>query len=263
LSGRLNPENTPTTYYFEYGTSPCLPETCGTVVTEPSQVPLYGDEVIPVSVRLCSLAPNTTYHYALVAYNEEGRTTGPEETFTTAAATPPLAMTGEASDVTQTTATITGTVDTKGLQSTYGFEVATEPGNYGPTTGLGTFSSTTTETVSLTLEDLQPGTTYYYRLCARNQDGSSCGAEGTFTTAGAPNPLVAPVTLPLLAVPPGAFAVESVPPKPTSRPTQPTNAQKLEKALKQCKKDKKSKRAACEKRARKKYGPKEKKRRRA
>lgn len=198
-----------------------------------------------------------------MAYNEEGRTVGPEETFTTAAATPPVLTTGEAVGVTQTTATITGTVDTNGLQSTYGFEVGTEPGNYGPVTGLGTFSAAATETVSLTLEDLQPGTTYYYRLCATNEDGTSCGAEGTFTTAGVPNPFPVPVTLALLSIPPGAFAVEPEPAKPTPKPTQPTNKQKLEKALKACKKDKKSKRARCEKQARKKYGPKKKKHTRA
>jgi hypothetical protein len=39
-------------------------------------------------VQLQSLAPGTTYHYAIVASNSEGSTVGPDETFTTAAAEP-------------------------------------------------------------------------------------------------------------------------------------------------------------------------------
>lgn len=83
----------PAEYYFEYGTSPCdrVAETCGTVATEPSQVPLYGVEEIHVSVRLDNLAPNTTYHYWIVGANEEsGVEHGEEQTFTTGSPTPSL-----------------------------------------------------------------------------------------------------------------------------------------------------------------------------
>jgi hypothetical protein len=90
LNGKVNPGGQePAEYYFEYGTSPCLPETCGTVATEPSQVPLNGDEEIPVSVRLDNLAPNTTYHYRIVGVNEEsGVEYGGEQTFTTGGPAP-------------------------------------------------------------------------------------------------------------------------------------------------------------------------------
>jgi hypothetical protein len=84
LNGKVNPGGQePAEYYFEYGTSPCLAETCGTVAIEPSQVPLTGDEEIPVSVRLDNLAPNTTYHYRIIGVNEEsGVEYGAEQTFT-------------------------------------------------------------------------------------------------------------------------------------------------------------------------------------
>jgi DNA-binding beta-propeller fold protein YncE len=85
LNGKVNPGGLePAEYYFEYGTSPCLPETCGTVATESSQIPVNGDEEIPVSVRLDNLPPNTTYHYRIVGVNEEsGVEYGGEQTFTT------------------------------------------------------------------------------------------------------------------------------------------------------------------------------------
>ncbi len=92
LQGTINPGGQePAEYYFEYGTSPCdrVAETCGTVVTEPSQVPLSGDEEIHVSVRLDNLAPNTTYHYWIVGANEEsGVEHGEEQTFTTGGPAP-------------------------------------------------------------------------------------------------------------------------------------------------------------------------------
>ncbi len=92
LNGEVNPGGQePAEYYFEYGTSACdtTAETCGTVAIEPSQVVLYGDEPISVSTHLAGLAPNTTYHYWIVAANEgSGVEHGEEQTFTTGP-TPP------------------------------------------------------------------------------------------------------------------------------------------------------------------------------
>jgi DNA-binding beta-propeller fold protein YncE len=87
LNGLVDPNGTEAAEYdFEYGTSSCDTgtETCGTLVTEPDQMPLYGPAAIPVSVRLEHLAPDTTYHYWVVAANEEsGAEHGEEQTFTT------------------------------------------------------------------------------------------------------------------------------------------------------------------------------------
>jgi hypothetical protein len=93
LNATINPGGVePAEYYFEYGTSPCntAAETCGTVATEPSQLPLQGEAAIPVTVRLDNLTPNTTYHYWVVGANEEsGVDHGEEQTFTTGPAEPP------------------------------------------------------------------------------------------------------------------------------------------------------------------------------
>jgi hypothetical protein len=60
----------------------------------------------------------------------------------------------------------------------------------------------------LTLEDLQPGTTYYYRLVATNADGTTYGEDETFTTPGYLSPIIQPATPPLLAIPAIAFPKE-------------------------------------------------------
>jgi hypothetical protein len=147
-------------------------------------------------VILSELQPGTTYHYALVATNAAGTSTGQDATFTTQPPLPPLATTGESSSVTQTTATITGTVDTQGLPTSYEFELGTDT-SYG-TQMFGNAGGGRTETVTLTLTNLQPGTTYYYRLIATNADGTSYGAEQSFTTAAFPNSLTQPPNVPFI-----------------------------------------------------------------
>ena len=76
---------------------------------------------------LGELKPGKTYHYALIATNSEGTRITPDQTFTTSPATPPSASTGEASNVTQLSATLSGTADTRGLPGTLSFQVALSP----------------------------------------------------------------------------------------------------------------------------------------
>ncbi|HYH54491.1 MAG TPA: hypothetical protein VD761_10210 [Solirubrobacterales bacterium] len=79
LYGRINPNNSPTTYYFEYGET----EAYG------SKKPIpdgdagggFGDQI--VSTEISGLAPNTTYHYRIVAENDEGVSEGDDVVFTT------------------------------------------------------------------------------------------------------------------------------------------------------------------------------------
>jgi DNA-binding beta-propeller fold protein YncE len=91
LRGTINPGDETTEYYFEYGTEPCdaLAETCGVRAIEQSAGPIAGEAPLPVSVSLDTLAPNTTYHYWVVASHEEaGVEHGEEQTFTTGSGSP-------------------------------------------------------------------------------------------------------------------------------------------------------------------------------
>jgi hypothetical protein len=214
-------------------------------------------------IPAAGLLPGKTYHYALVATNKYGaQSIGQDNTFTTSSAAPPIVTTGGASGVSQNAATLSGTVTTNGLQTDYGFEIGTSPGNYGPATGLGAIGGSLTNTVSVTLNELQPGTTYYYRVTATNADGTEVGQPASFTTPGFPTLLVAPQSLPLIASPSVMFPTETENTSTTTATTKKlTNAQKLSKALKACRREKGGRRASCAASARRKFGGvKEKKR---
>jgi phosphodiesterase/alkaline phosphatase D-like protein len=266
LSGTVNPTGVETTYYFAYiseaGYQAALAkgaanpyaagETTATVNAG------SNDEPQTIAPTLASgLLPETTYHYALVAKNAVGVAIGPDRTLTALPRTPPIVSTGGASAVSQNSATLSGTVATNSLQTNYGFEIGTEPGNYGPATGLGGIGGAATETVSVRLAELQPGTTYYYRVTASNADGTSYGEPSTFTTPGFPVLLTAPMAPPLIATPAIAFPTGSQENTGTPIGTKKslTRAQKLAAALKACRTKSKGKRAGCEKRARKQYAP--------
>jgi alpha-tubulin suppressor-like RCC1 family protein len=97
----------------------------------------------------------------------------------------PSAITGVATGVTTTGATVTGSVNPNGPDAHYYFE-------YGPTTSYGTKIPTPpgndagfgTKAVpaSAKITDLQPSTVYHYRLVASSWVGTTDGADHTFTT---------------------------------------------------------------------------------
>jgi hypothetical protein len=269
LSGIVNPESAETTYYFAYIDQAGYEQAVAGNAEEKADPYAQGEVTSTLAAGSSSepqtisptpisgLLPGHTYHYALVAANAIGREIGPDETFTTPEPTLPIVSVAAASAITQNTATLSGTVDTNGLQTHYGFEIGTEPANYGPATGLGSIGGSATEAVSVTLGELQPATTYYYRVTATNADGTSYSEPETFTTLGFPSLLTAPTSPPLLNI------AAPAPPKQETTVAHKktlTKAQKLAKALKACKRDrKKSTRSACEARARKQFGAAKKK----
>lgn len=94
----------------------------------------------------------------------------------------PAAVTGTATDITSTTATLNGTVDPNQSLTVYSFE-------YGRTTAYG--SSTPPATLIVgdspvsvpgSVSGLMPNTLYHFRLVATNNAGTSRGADATFTT---------------------------------------------------------------------------------
>ena len=100
-----------------------------------------------------------------------------------AAASPPTATTGSPSDLGQSSASLTGTVNPNGQATTYFFE-------YGTTTAYGTQTSpasvgsgTTPVGVHQSIVGLSPNTTYHYRLVAQSSAGTTNGADQTLTTA--------------------------------------------------------------------------------
>jgi hypothetical protein len=79
LTGRVNPNEAATTYYFEYGTT----RNYGGAVPVPPASAGRGNRFVAVAVDVGSLAPATQYHYRLVARNAKGRRAGTDRTFRT------------------------------------------------------------------------------------------------------------------------------------------------------------------------------------
>jgi hypothetical protein len=107
---------------------------------------------------------------------------------TAPAAGPPAATTGASSDLGQTTATVTGTVDPQGMATTYHFEYGTST-SYGLATAeQDAGSGTGAAAVQAALAGLTSDTTYHYRVVATNAAGVDRGADRTFKTAAPPGP---------------------------------------------------------------------------
>jgi hypothetical protein len=122
------------------------------------------------------------------------------------AATKPAATTGAAANISQTTATLTGTVNPHGAATTYFFQIGTTSlyGATTPATPAG--RGTTAKRVTASVTTLAPFTRYHYRLVARNAKGLTKGRDRKFRTlrqplgvslAASPNPVKfgRPVTL--------------------------------------------------------------------
>jgi DNA-binding beta-propeller fold protein YncE len=261
LLGTINPENSPTEYSFqyvraaEYEPSAPDPYSAGAETSRASAGEGF-DEVSVGPQTLVELQPETTYHYRLLATNRvAGTETGPDYTFTTAARTPPLASTGDASGVTQTGAIISGSIDPQGIETSYAFEVGTDTSYSGAEVFGDAGQGDGVEPVAVGLQDLAPYTTYHYRVTATNGEGTAYGQDMMFTTAGVSTPIVQPLGASLLASPDIVFPKGET----ATIPKRLTNAQKLTATMKKCKKDKsRDKQAACEKQARERYGPKPK-----
>ena len=96
LQAELNPEASPTTYYFEYGLSaPSAPTEPYETQVLPGQEALYGgSEAISVHVIATGLRPATRYHYRVTATNASGQPIayGEDNIFTTQNGGPPEAL---------------------------------------------------------------------------------------------------------------------------------------------------------------------------
>ncbi len=110
-------------------------------------------------------------------------TTGAPEMFT-GSVPAPAAVTGAASGLTETTATISGTVNPgDAILGACSFQYGTTTA-YGQTVPCAALppSLDAAEPVSAQLTGLSPGVAYHYRLSAQNGPGSALGADMTFTT---------------------------------------------------------------------------------
>ena len=123
VSGSVNPNGTATTWHVEYGTSTSYGSSTSSTNAG------SGTSSVAVSAPITGLTAGTTYHYRMVATNSAGTARGSDGVLTTSAA--PQVVTGAATNVTTTSATLNGTVNPSSRATTWYFE-------YGTSTSYGT-----------------------------------------------------------------------------------------------------------------------------
>jgi PKD repeat protein len=215
LDGAINTGGQPVSYSFAYGTSPdALSKS-----TAPTHLgPGVGSESVDATAT--GLSPSTTYYYQLVVQAGGQSYPGDVESFTTTASTSsqggggstgsggggtpaptptptptpapaptpamPSAVTGTASGLSSSGATISGSVNPNGSQTSYLVEFGTSTA-YGQSSQPGSAGSgTSAVSISATLSGLRARTLYHYRVVATSGAGTSVGADRTFTTSAAP-----------------------------------------------------------------------------
>src|SRR5439155_675770 len=178
MNGTVNPNGHTTTWYFEYGTS-----TSYGARTENHNV---GNGTVAVSVADTARKLNaaTTYHFRLVAFSSRGTTRGADATFKTLG--PPTARTGPVTQISTSSATVSGRVNTFGLAGTYWIEYG-HTASYGLRTNPANLTPTSSDVgVSVGLSGVEPGRRYHFRVVVSTTGGTTASNDSSFGTAALP-----------------------------------------------------------------------------
>ena len=178
ISGTVNPNGTSTSARFQYGTS-----TSYGSETQAASVG-SGTSGVTTSASLSGLKPGTTYHYRIVATNTSGTANGADGILTTSSA--PQAVTGSASSISATSATLNGSVNPSSRSTTWYFEYGTSTSYGSKTTAKDADSGTSPVSVSAQVTGLKTGTTYHFRLVATSDAGTAHGSDQTFIPVASP-----------------------------------------------------------------------------
>ena len=181
--GRVNPNGSETTFWFEYGKTANL----GSVTAFQSAG--SQDSASPVSVSVSNLQPLTKYYFRLNAQNQFGTINGQILNFTTngpSQATVPTVTTDKTTAITDSSAKLNATINANGATTTYWFEYSDDSllsnvlVSTTPQQSIG--DGTSSVSVSANLNNLDNDKKYYIRAVAKNQYGTVRGDIDSFTS---------------------------------------------------------------------------------
>ncbi len=203
LNGSVNPNNSYTNAWFEYGTSASLGYT-----TDYRPIGNF-DYSINYSANIYNLSPNTTYYYRAVASNSYGINRGGILSFYTGnnqyyynnyynyySYSQPSISTQSASPVYQNSALLNTSINPNGSLTSVWFQWGTTTNLSNTTISQQIGSGTNYISHSAALTYLTSGTTYYYRAVAYNFSGTVYGSILSFTTLQASPIIISQPTAP-------------------------------------------------------------------
>ena len=115
-----------THYYFEYGTTTNYGHATAIAPGPDAGSPAQG-EIKDLSATISEYFAYTTYHYRVVAVNDEGETKGNDETVEALPAELPNIRNEQASDLAPNSATLGAEIDPMRWKTVYLFEYGTGP----------------------------------------------------------------------------------------------------------------------------------------
>jgi hypothetical protein len=178
VTGTVVPGGQSTTWHVEYGTTTTYGSQTASVNAG------SGNAAVSITSTLANLKPGATYHYRVVAKNTAGTSNGGDAVFTTLV--PPNVVTGAATGIGTTSATLNGTVDPNSRDTTFYFEYGTST-SYGTKTAVRSAGAgTSPQNEATAIANLQVGRTYHFRIVATSDAGTTTGADATFKTSSAP-----------------------------------------------------------------------------
>jgi hypothetical protein len=189
LQAQVNPEGNETTYHLEYvdqahfqasGYATATSTPSATIGLQPNLDERFVEEPVEAKLAEATLTPGETYHWRVVATDSLNHTTtGADESFEE---TPPALVEGPwTENVAATSATLAAKINPLQANTDYRLEYGTTTsyehvltGNVGEGNEL--------VLISHHVQELEPSTTYHYRIMTTSEVGTVKGADHTFTT---------------------------------------------------------------------------------
>jgi cyclophilin family peptidyl-prolyl cis-trans isomerase len=156
-----------------------------TAVTAPPKLP------VSFTYNGSGTAPTPTGTYTVVGTETNPNYTGSGTGTVTITPVPPVAITGPATSITSSGATLGGTINPMGSATTVTFQYGTTTAYTGTTSGVTAGNGGTNLKGNVPVTGLTYATLYHYRIAATTSTSTITGADATFTTLGpgiAPSP---------------------------------------------------------------------------